>query len=486
MADVVLLAEVFNKYRESCMKQFGLDPARFVTVQSMTMTNWLKYSKITVGTINNTITDIHYFIYNAIRGGICSVGEITYVNVYNKPGETIVGFDMNALYPTAMMYPLPCGEFQWVYPEEAEKAITEYDLTTSQYGYYIECDIHVPPEIHDMVSAYPLFPEKLDDKLKCTLYDKKNYIVHIAYLQLGLQLGYQVTKIHRAVKFRQDYMMNSYIIMLAEERKKYPKGTFMNELYKKMANSLFGKTCENPKNYCDNRIAVGDKDVRRMLNNNRIKNFHKVDDDYIIIANLEMDKVYYNKPIAIGATILDLSKMYMQNFYYNILKPYYGDNMKFLYTDTDSLVVWLGTNNLKEDIKNMQECFESDSTKGLPGVMKIEKDNIQEFHALCPKQYYYIPYDPIKKMYSLVNKFKGIPEYARDIPFKSQEEIIEHLRKGKPLTPKTTYNLTSIKSKNHQIMVVDHQKEVSGKDDKRYYIDDIHTLALGHYKIGNL
>jgi DNA polymerase elongation subunit (family B) len=196
-----------------------------------------------------------------------------------------------------------------------------------------------------------------------------------------------------------------------------------------------------------------------------------------------MEKVHYNRPIAIGATILDLSKMYMQNFYYNILKPYYGDNMKFLYTDTDSLVVWLRTNSLKEDIKNMQECFESDSTKGLPGVMKIEKDNIQEFHALCPKQYYYIPYDPNKKTYSLVNKFKGIPEYARDIPLKSQEEIIEHLKKGKPLVPKTTYNLTSIKSKNHQIIIVDHQKEVSGMDDKRYYIDDIHTLALGHYKL---
>jgi hypothetical protein len=47
-SDVALLAEVFENYRQTSMKMFGLDPARFVSVQSMTMTNWLKYSGLTI------------------------------------------------------------------------------------------------------------------------------------------------------------------------------------------------------------------------------------------------------------------------------------------------------------------------------------------------------------------------------------------------------------------------------------------------------
>jgi hypothetical protein len=60
--------------------------------------------------------------------------------------------------------------------------------------------------------------------------------------------------------------------MLAEERKKYPIGTFLNDLYKLMANSLFGKTIGNPKNYRDHKEAIGDEDCIRLLNK-RLRNF---------------------------------------------------------------------------------------------------------------------------------------------------------------------------------------------------------------------
>jgi hypothetical protein len=79
---------------------------------------------------------------------MCSVGELTFANVHNKSDETIVGFDMNALYPTAMLFPLPCGDFSWVDPEEAMKALDTYDVHKSEYGYYLEVDIEVPKEYH--------------------------------------------------------------------------------------------------------------------------------------------------------------------------------------------------------------------------------------------------------------------------------------------------------------------------------------------------
>ena len=48
--------------------------------------------------------------------------------------------------------------------------------------------------------------------------------------------------------------------------------------------------------------------------------------------------VELNKPIYCGFTILELSKLHMQNFYYNVLKPYYGEKVKLCYTDTDSFI----------------------------------------------------------------------------------------------------------------------------------------------------
>jgi len=482
-ADVILLAEVMTKYRKDCMELFGLDPARFVSVQSMTLTNWLKHLN---GQSVEVLSDneMYDFFRKAIRGGMCSVGELTYANVYNKPGEHIIGFDMNALYPTAMLFPLPVGDYEWLDPNLGYYLLETYDINSSEYGYYLECDIEVPTEIHDKVSAYPLFPEIIDGKLKATLYNKTNYVTHIVNLQLGLRLGYKITKIHRILSFKQAPIMRDYITMLAMERKKYPKGTSMNELYKLMANSLFGKTCENPMNYRKIRFVKGKDQCLRMLNNTRMKNYIVLDEkSSVMMFELEVDEVMYNKPLPIGAAILDISKWYMQTFYYEVLQPFYGDRMKMMYTDTDSLVLKIDTEDVKKDIKNMQEWFESDDTKGLPGVMKIEKDNILEFRAYSPKHYYFI--QNLGGKLKVSQAFKGIPSYARGKEM-SQEEIKKHLEKSEPIPAKKEYTMMTIRSADHEVELIKVVKVVNDNDDKRYYIDDYHTLALGHYKIPNI
>jgi hypothetical protein len=101
----------------------------------------------------------------------------------------------------------------------------------------------------------------------------------------------------------------------------------------------------------------------------------------------------------------------MAAFYYTALKPYYRDNMMFMYKDTDSIVCWIKTNNIKQDIKNMQMWFESEETAGVPGVMKVEKDNIFEFRSYCLKHYYYIQKKDNK--YVVSEAFKGIPAHVR-------------------------------------------------------------------------
>jgi DNA polymerase elongation subunit (family B) len=149
-----------------------------------------------------------------------------------------------------------------------------------------------------------------------------------------------------------------------------------------------------------------------------------------------------------------------------------------MYTDTDSIVCWIKTKDIKQDIKNMQIWFESEETTGVPGVMKIEKDNIMEFRAFCPKHYYYI--QKVGDKYKVSEAFKGIPSHVRQSKDLTQEEIKEHLEKGKSLPSISTFEMKSIRSFNHEVQVVNVKKEITDQDDKRQYLDEYHTVAHGY------
>ena len=66
---------------------------------------------------------------------------------------------------------------------------------------------------------------------------------------------------------------------------------------------------------------------------------------------MKKTKILFNKPIYIGMSILDISKIYMYNFYYNITKTRYNDKIRLLYTDTDSLIMEIKTNDSYHNVK---------------------------------------------------------------------------------------------------------------------------------------
>jgi len=61
-------------------------------------------------------------------------------------------------------------------------------------------------------------------------------------------------------------------------------------------------------------------------------------DNTFSLVELSKKIVKLDKPIYVGFTILDLSKLHMYDFHYNIMKPKYGENIQLLMTDTDSFV----------------------------------------------------------------------------------------------------------------------------------------------------
>ena len=105
-------------------------------------------------------------------------------------------------------------------------------------------------------------------------------------------------------------------------------------------------------------------------------------------------------------SILDISKTLMYNFWYDYFKPKYGDRAKLCYTDTDSFIINIITEDIFEDISNdVEKWFDTSNydkndkrplpigkNKKVPGLFKDELGEkiIKEFVALRPKAYAYL------------------------------------------------------------------------------------------------
>ena len=118
----------------------------------------------------------------------------------------------------------------------------------SDKGYILELDVEYPKRLHDLHSDLPLLPERMEtdkcNKLVCTLYDKKDYVVHIRSLKQALNHGLILKKVHRVIQLNQKELLKAYIDMNNELRKQ-AKNDFEKDFLKLMSNAVFGKTMEN-------------------------------------------------------------------------------------------------------------------------------------------------------------------------------------------------------------------------------------------------
>ena len=111
-----------------------------------------------------------------------------------------------------------------------------------------------------------------------------------------------------------------------------------------------------------------------------------------------------NKPMYLGLSILEISKMLMYEFWYDYVKPKYGDNVKLCYMDTDSFIMHIKTEDFYEDIANdVEKRFDTEVNRPLPTgknekVIGSMKDKLggkimTKFIALRPKAYSYLTDD---------------------------------------------------------------------------------------------
>ncbi|CAH1101901.1 unnamed protein product [Psylliodes chrysocephalus] len=252
--DIMLLADVFERFRNSCHKTYGLDPAHYYTLPGFTWDAMLKYTKQELDLL--TDIDMFMFVESGIRGGLSQVctkrrahANNKYIENYDssKPTNYLMYFDVNNQYEWAMSQFLPYGGFEW--------DNTNIDVISipddAPFGYILEVDLEYPEVLHDSHKDLPFCSEHINPKtnlppktskeltkLMATLNSKIKYVIHYRTLKQALDQGLILKKIHRVLKFKQAPWLKSYIELNTELRKE-SKNEFEKNLFKLMNNGVF-------------------------------------------------------------------------------------------------------------------------------------------------------------------------------------------------------------------------------------------------------
>ena len=404
-SDVLLLADVFEKFPKTCRRYYKLDPCHYFTSPGLSWDAMLKKTGVKLELMS--YIDQFQFIERGIRGGVSYICERyakannKYISDYDptKPSTYITYLDANNLYGWAMSEDLPTEGFRWVPEDEINlkkksiswvedeiigrdstekiiKSISWVSTKKSNKGLIIEINLDHPEHLHDKHNDYPLAPESLEiknhmlsdyckkfnikfgrvKKLVPSLGPKKNYVLHYENLKQYLDLGLKVTKVHRALAFDQSPWLKTYIDFNTQKRTA-AESSFEKDFFKLMNNSVFGKTIEN----LHKRVNVTlINDPEKLLKHASKSTFIscKIFNENLVALYKIKEPLTLNGPAYVGMCILDISKTLMYDFHYNYIKEKYGSNAKLLFTDTDLLTYNIRTEDIYKNFWAEKDKFD--------------------------------------------------------------------------------------------------------------------------------
>ena len=313
---------------------------------------------------------------------------------------------------------LPYEKFEWI------RNVDELDVMSinkkSDAGYFLEVDLEYPNELYELHNDFPLAAEELavsnnmllayckkivDEydikvgnvkKLIPNLGNKTKYVLHYRNLQLYLSLGIKLTKIHRALQFKQSDWMKKDIDFNTEKKKMLPM-TLRKIFLKLMIDSVYGKMIENLRKRINVRLVNNAKDFLKYTSRPTYVTHKLFAKDYAAIHEIQSVLVL-NKPIYVGFTVLGLSKWMMYDFHYNFIKKNF--NAELLFTDTDRLTYEIKSEDVYKEFYKKKDLFDfsnyskysrffDDTNKKVIGIMKDEYGGviIIEFIGLRAKMY---------------------------------------------------------------------------------------------------
>ena len=190
------------------------------------------------------------------------------------------------------------------------------------------------------------------------------------------------------------------------ELRKFAKDDFEKDLFKLMNNAVFGKTMENIRKHRNIKLITTDKKTNKLVSEPNHHTMNYISKDLSIIE-MNKTRVKMNKPIYLGLSILDISKILMYEFWYDYMKTKYGNDVKLCYMDTDSFAMNIKPEDFYKDIANdVEKRFDTSNyevdrplptgkNKKVIGLMKDELGGkiIMEFVTLRPNPYSYLTDD---------------------------------------------------------------------------------------------
>ena len=424
--DCALLARCSEYCRKIGFKTYKLDVVQFFTTPNMAA---LRITKAEV----QLFTEREHLdmIEPAIRGGITSVFESGHIKAnkrylpgFNSEETSTFGLTLEAndLYGGALQEEmLPIGDFCFVFGISIGEL--PHHPESSSVGYFCEVDLEYSSEVHDQQQDYALAPEKTlvkDDwlsdyqsevkqhynlpenkvnRLLQTLFDKSKYFLHYKLLQFYVRLGLLIKKVHRILKFTQSKWHEPYITLNSAMRKR-ATNRFEQNYNKMMNNSVYGKTIESKRRGLKVDITRDVKKLQNLHQNSSSTNFKIFGENMAAICS-RAKVIKWTTPTIVGATILDLSKLRMYGFHYDVMRANFWCSL--LYSDTDSLLYKVETTDLYADLAKKKEVCKEFNFSNYPDnhllyshvnhsrVLKFKDefacDYISEFIGLKPKMY---------------------------------------------------------------------------------------------------
>ena len=167
VSDVLLLTDIFENFRKTCIQYYKLDPCHYFTSPGLSWDAMLKMTNIKLELM--TDIDMFQFIKKGMHGGVSYIAN-RYGNANNKymkeydekaPSKYIMYLDANNLYGWAMSQYLPTGNFKWMTDTEISKINLGKYKADGKNGLILEVDLEYAQELHDMHNDYPVCPEKV-------------------------------------------------------------------------------------------------------------------------------------------------------------------------------------------------------------------------------------------------------------------------------------------------------------------------------------
>ena len=564
---MLLLADVFEAFCSMCLEKYGIDPTHSYTAPGFAWQAALKMSKVKLELLSDP--DMHLFVEGAIRGGVSTISHrLARANVPgadgyddSEPSTRLIYLDANNLYGWSMCQYLPVGAFKWV--EEEELARMNEDVMGGNHDFVLEMDdeapsgaifevdLHYPASLHDLHNDYPLAPERMSipfewlstkqlslletheretlidtgrnfigpikprvpttKKLVPNLFDKKRYTLHYRNLRQYIQLGMKVTRVHRVLRFEQQPWLERYIAFNTKCRTE-ATNDFYKDLYKLLNNAVFGKTMENVREHRQLDLVGTEDRARKLAAKPTMRCFRRIQDNLLAIERYKT-VIHLKKPIYVGLAVLDMSKTLMYDFHYNSIKRQYpAEKSRLCFTDTDSLLYEIHTQDIYEDMLAERDLYDwsgypSDhhvfsgmdgadaaqlrlKNKKRIGKMKDECDGyvMEEFVGIRSKCYSFRMQAGEQEDAFMMSKQRTTRK-DKGIKKSVVRNEMKHKHYLDCLLADISLNVRMyrLQSRNHCISLVAQVKRaLSNYDDKRYILEDgITTLAHGHHRLAH-